>query len=67
METVTFATPEVGNPVSRQVNVKRSDSTKVREDGATHDGPNAADMAKDSVSSKSRKRTKTGCLSKFPH
>ena len=64
MDNMRPAVPEAGEQRKAQGQQKKTNSTKAKTDASTKESHDIAELGKDSTASKTRKRTKTGCLSK---
>jgi hypothetical protein len=64
MESEKPAVCEVEEQRKAQALDKKASSIKAKRDVTTNDNHEIAELAKESISAKTRKRTKTGCLSK---
>ena len=64
MESEKPAVCEVEEQRKAQALDKKASSIKAKRDVTTKENHEIAELAKESISAKTRKRTKTGCLSK---
>lgn len=65
MENITPAIFEASEQKKAQLPEKRANSTGAKKEGISSGNPEGGDLGKEAVAAKTRKRTKTGCLSKF--